>query len=265
MRRRALALVALIALAAVAGVAWMRRADLPAAERGRRLAEREGCFTCHGPGGVRGAANPGRAEVSVPGFEGDLMMYAKSLDDVRAWIRDGVPPARAKSRAWQAARDAGVLRMPAWGRRLPPRDIDDLAAFVWATSGEPSPGEDDTLAARGLERAEALGCTGCHGVGGRLAPRNPGSFKGSIPSWDSRDFAELVRDRGEFEAWVRRGRSERFERDPLARAFLDRAAVRMPAFERHLRPGDVDALWAWVRWMRRHRPDEPVEAGAGRE
>ncbi len=59
-----------------------------------------------------------------------------------------------------------------------------------------------------------------------------------------------MRDRAEFSEWVERGRSVRFEKNPLARHFLDRAAVKMPAFRRHLQPGDLDALWAYVTWLR---------------
>jgi hypothetical protein len=71
-----------------------------------------------------------------------------------------------------------------------------------------------------------------------------------VPSWDGADFAELVRGRGEFDEWVRRGISRRFERQPAARLFLKRAALHMPAYERHLGPGDLDALWGYVRWLR---------------
>lgn len=238
-------------LAALAIVAWavVARPHLPAAERGRRLAERSGCFTCHGPGGIRGAANPGRADRTVPGFEGDVMMFAKNDDEIREWIRDGVTTAKASSETWRAARERGALRMPAYGDRFGERGLDDLVAYVNAMAGNPAP--EDSLAAAGLARAEELGCTGCHGPGGRLAPPNPGSLKGYVPSWDGRDFAELVRDRREFHQWVANGVSDRFARRPAARFFLDRAALRMPAYRDHLRPGDEEALWAYVTWLRR--------------
>lgn len=242
-------LVTLLALLVARAVLVPER--LPAAERGRRLAERTGCFTCHGPGGLRGAANPGRSDRTVPGFEGDVMMFAKSDDDVREWIRDGVPRSRAASQTWQRARERGALRMPAFGKRLTGSGISDLVAFVNASAGTPAP--ESSLAARGLERADALGCVGCHGAGGRFAPRNPGSFKGYIPAWDGQDFAELVRDSVEFSQWVERGTSQRFDRNPIARGFLRRAAVHMPAYERHLQPGDGAALWAYVQWLR-HTP-----------
>jgi len=103
----------------------------------------------------------------------------------------------------------------------------------------------------GRDRAEALGCIGCHGTGGRYARPNPGSLKGYVPPWDGADFAELVGGKAEFTEWVERGVSRRFDSNPVARFFLKRAPVKMPAYRSHLAPGDVDALWAYVVWLRR--------------
>jgi mono/diheme cytochrome c family protein len=241
-------LVAALALAAGAGLLLVRP-ELTAAERGRRLAEHNGCFACHGPEGTRGVANPGRPERTVPSYQGALMMYAKNAEEIREWIRDGGPQSRRRSPTWRAARDQGALRMPAYGSRLSPREIDDLVTFVQATSGLPEP--EDGAAARGLERAHELGCEGCHGLGGRFARPNPGSLKGYVPPWDGEDFPELVRDRTEFGEWAERGVSRRFEANPVARYFLRRAALRMPAYRTHLAPGDVDTLWTYVQWLRR--------------
>jgi mono/diheme cytochrome c family protein len=221
---------------------------LPPAERGRRLAERSGCFACHGPEGSRGTSNPGRSDRTVPNFRDDPMMFAEDDDELRAWIRDGVTTAKRESRSWREAREKGALRMPAFGKRLDPREIDDLVAFINVTSGRPEPG--DSLARAGLGRVHALGCDGCHGPGGRLARPNPGSLRGFIPPWDGPDFPELVGGRAEFDEWVRRGVTRRFEGNPAAMFFLRRAPVRMPAFERHLVPGDLDAMWAYVSWLR---------------
>lgn len=253
---------ALLALVLTVGItaAWVRRPRLPAAERGRRLAERTGCFACHGPGGVRGSANPGRVDLAVPSFEGDVMMYAKTAEEIHEWIHDGVTRKRAASRTWRAERDRGALRMPAFKGRMSERAMEDLVAYVMAMAGMPEP--EDPAAALGLRRTEELGCVGCHGPGGRLASRNPGSWKGYVPSWDGADFTELVRDSAEFREWVEHGVSRRFEGNPLARFFLRRAVLRMPAYERHLSPEDVPALWAYVRWLR-SRPSlhEATHAG----
>jgi len=239
---------ALLLLGAVAAFRTLEP-KLPAAERGRRLAERTGCFACHGPEGIRGVSNPGRADKTVPNYEGDLMMFAESPEEIRAWIERGVTPKRARSNSWKAERRRGTLRMPAFGRRLSARQIDDLVAYVMAVNGKPEP--EDTLAARGRERIEGLGCVGCHGAGGRLARPNPGSLKGYVPSWDGADFPELVSGEREFHEWVQDGVSARFKTNRLARFFLGRAVLKMPAYRQRLEPGDLDTLWAYVRWLRR--------------
>jgi mono/diheme cytochrome c family protein len=142
----------------------------------------------------------------------------------------------------------GAVRMPGFKRRLNAGEIDDLVAYVMAVAGMPE--SADSLAAQGAKRAEALGCVGCHGPGGRLARTNPGSLKGYLPSWDGEDFPELVESRAEFDEWVEDGVSKRFASNPLAEYFLRRAALKMPRYKKHLEPGDLDALWAYVRWLR---------------
>jgi mono/diheme cytochrome c family protein len=245
---RPLAAVVLAGALAAAGWWWFARPQLPPAERGRRLAEAHGCFTCHGPAGRHGAANPGRRDKSVPTFAGDLMMYAHDAGDVRAWILDGSTARKRESQTWREQRDAGALRMPAYRGALSPGQVSDLVAYVMLVSDSPEP--TDSLALAGRERATALGCVGCHGPGGRLAPPNPGSLKGYVPSWDGADFHELVRDEVEFREWVGKGISTRVRANPAARFFLERARLRMPAYEHHLESGDLEALWAWVRWVR---------------
>lgn len=240
---------AIALLVGLVSAAVVFRPNLTPVERGRRLAEANGCFGCHGPEGSRGAANPGRTDASVPSFEGSLMMYAESPAEVREWIEDGSTAERRKSETWKEERRKGAVRMPAFERRLSPREIDDLVAFVMAVNGGTPP--DDALAAAGRDRAELLGCIGCHGAGGRYARPNPGSLKGYIPPWDGADFPDLVRDKAEFTEWVERGVSRRFESNPAAKFFLKRAPVHMPAYKTHLEPGDVDALWAYVEWLRK--------------
>jgi mono/diheme cytochrome c family protein len=247
MRRISLTLLGLVLIGGIA-VAVARRPQLPPAERGRRLAERTGCFGCHGPGGAAGAQNPGRTDKSVPNFQDDVMMYAKTPEELHEWIRDGVTKKKAVSATWRADRERGALKMPAFKVRLSERDMQDLVAYVMAASGMREP--DDSLAARGYVRADSLGCVGCHGPGGRLARSNPGSWKGYVPSWDGADFPELVRDSTEFRQWVERGVSRRFADNRVASYFVKHAILKMPAYEHHLATGDVPALWAYVTWLR---------------
>ena len=106
-------LAVLVGVAVITGITayFVFRPRLPAAERGRRLAERTGCFACHGPGGIRGAANPGRIDRTVPTFEGDVMMYAKSADEIHQWIHNGFTEKRKASQTWREQRERGVLKI----------------------------------------------------------------------------------------------------------------------------------------------------------
>jgi len=253
-----LTVLVLLAVAGALGVAWLRRPHLPPAERGRRLAEEQGCFACHGAAGTKGTANPGRKDKTVPTFAGDLMMFADDAHDVREWILNGVTAKKRESKTWQEQRAAGALRMPAFRGKLSDREVSDLVAYVMLVSDSPEP--EDSLALAGRDRVKALGCTGCHGFGGRLALPNPGSLKGYVPSWDGADFPELVTGEAEFKQWVQNGVSDRFKGNPPAMFFLRRARLHMPAYEKHLVPGDLEKLWAYVSWLR--TPDaKPDSAG----
>jgi mono/diheme cytochrome c family protein len=259
MWRVAVLVFAVVLVVGIAGAVALKP-RLPPAERGRRLAEKTGCFSCHGPGGMKGVANPGRTDKTVPNFADDVMMYAKTPEEIHEWIHNGVSRKKAASQTWRADRDRGALRMPAFKGRMNERQMDDLVAYVMAVSGMPEP--EDSLAVQGSGRAEELGCVGCHGPGGRLARSNPGSLKGYVPSWDGADFPELVRDTTEFRQWVEDGVSRRFKDDRLASFFLRRAVLKMPAYQKHLEPGDVPALWAYVTWLRSaasHASARPME------
>jgi len=227
---------------------WATVPHIPKAEFGRRTAEEYGCFGCHGPGGIQGVPNPGRADLTVPSFTGDLMMFASSREDIHSWIENGFTPGREKSASWHQERQKGALKMPAFGHKLSRKEINNLVAYVEAVNGWNRP--QDSLALLGMNRADSLGCFGCHGPGGRLARQNPKSFKGYIASWSTEDFPELVENRGEFDEWVTNGAANRIVNNPLGRYFLKRATIKMPPFKDHLRPGDLDALWAYVQWLR---------------
>ena len=251
--------IAAVVVAVVLVAAISVRPRLTAPERGRRIAEANGCFGCHGAEGMHGTANPGRLDATVPSFTGALMMYATNADQVREWIEDGSTASKRASTSWQAERKKGALRMPAFEKRLTRREIDDLVAFVMAAAGEPAP--EDSLPSAGLDRAGALGCFGCHGTGGRFARPNPGSFKGYVPPWDGPDFPELVANRAEFDEWVTSGVSKRFASNPMAMFFLKRAPLKMPHYQTHLEPGDLDAMWAYVGWLRApHAAEAPHTA-----
>ncbi len=254
---------ALLLLAALGGSVWLgfehwRQSGLSAVRRGRVLADRSGCFGCHGPGGLTGFEDPGGVTGRVPPFDQESVeMYAQSPAEIREWIADGKPRRLRESEQAEGEQERELIRMPAFGGRLSPAQIDDLVAFVRATSDfQPS---REAAAVAGREAATRLGCFTCHGPQGRDTPPNPGSFKGYVPSWDGPDLPELARDDAELREWILDGSPKRLREHPVARRFIERQAVKMPAYRGHISPEDVDRLVAYIRWLR-----TSPEARAGR-
>jgi mono/diheme cytochrome c family protein len=247
-------MLVLVLIAENAWLAWphfralvLQYQDEPAA-RGRVLAGRLGCFNCHGPDGAGGVANPGSRWQTVPGFgEQTLMMYAASDDEVRQYILDGAPDSKRDDEDYREAMQAQALRMPAYRAFLSEGEVADLVAYIRATSGMFTPPEG--AISRGAEVAKDNGCLHCHGEMGTGGHANPGALKGYIPGFVGQDFADLVRSEEELLAWIRVGNIDRLQQNSLARFFIDRQRVQMPAFEKFLSPEQVADLAAYVRWL----------------
>jgi mono/diheme cytochrome c family protein len=223
---------------------WQRAALDTPVQRGRVIAEKMGCFGCHGPGGVLGISNDGSKEGEVPGWTGGTWaMWSRDEDDVRSWI--------LKGRTNRRGPDVGALiPMPPYASRLTPKQTDDLVAYVLTVSNFGR--IPDELAAAGHDVAYRLGCFGCHGEEGRGLVMNPGSFKGYIPPWDGADYPELVRDDTELGQWVRDGACERLRSNPAARRILESQTIAMPAYRSRVLDDDLKAIAAYVAWVRAH-------------
>jgi hypothetical protein len=59
-----------------------------------------------------------------------------------------------------------------------------------------------------------------------------------------------VRDDGELRSWIAKGEIPRIAEHPIGSRFLKNQAIKMPAYERFLPAADLDALAAYVRWIR---------------
>ena len=252
-------LVRLLVLVCVLETAWLAypyvrvavfEPEETAAVRGRHLATRLGCFGCHGPDGVGGVANPGSEANEVPAFiEQTQMMYVTSTNELREYVLDGAPARRLEDPEYRAGIEAAALQMPAYRDRITARELEDLVAYLRAVSGQIVPREKS--AAHGAGLAFELDCFACHGPFGAGGVANPASFKGYVPGFWGADFDELVADDDELRQWIADGRIPRIAEHPIGGRFLERQALKMPAYGDFLPEEDVAALAAYVKWIRR--------------
>lgn len=226
----------------------LRSPESTAALRGKAIATELGCFGCHGYDGRGGILDPGARSGSVPGWDGPTVStFARDEQEVREWILDGAPR-RVETDAITGGR-APLVRMPAYRGKITEQELADLLAYFRAGSAfgvdMPEP------AYEGWKVAGHLGCFGCHGPSGIGGCPNPGSFKGRIPSWDGAEFLELVRDDGELREWVLEGHARRLWDNPVARHFLERQTIEMPAYRQYVSDDEVIKISAYIRWLRK--------------
>lgn len=240
------ALLLVLAGAALAVGHWRGR-NVGPVQRGFRVAQANGCFNCHGPGGVQGFEDDGRVGSIPPFTQDEVRAHAKTEDEIREWILDGMPR-RMRDEPPEPG-EPPVITMPAWRDVLTAREIEELVAYVVAVSDFGPGPEGQALAGR--DAAAALGCFQCHGPQGRGNLPNPGSLKGYVPSWDGADYAELVRDDAELREWIRDGSPRRLREHRIASHFLEKQAVKMPAYRDRVKEEELAALAAYIQWMRK--------------
>ena len=237
--------------------------------RGYELAQDLGCHGCHGPRGTGGVPNPLAREGQVPAWDGGTaMMYVKSEDEIREWILNGRPwrlvlrdslrarhadedsvfprPGRVDLRPRPLKRVGLPLHMPAYRALVSDGELADLVAYYEAVAVYPDLPESVSA---GYASARSLGCFGCHGPGGRIGARNPRSFKGYIPPWRGRDFADLVRNDDELRSWILDGAIPRLTENRVARWFMVRQVVKMPAYRGVMPDSSVAAVVRYVHWV----------------
>jgi len=252
LRSRIWLLAFLIALG-VAMYPSMRRlvlnVEVTPAQRGYEVAERDGCFNCHGPNGVGGIKNPGSEDEEVPGFSGGTpMMWAKSEQELREYVLDGAPARKLADPRYKKKMEAQLMAMPAYRGHLSARAVDDLIAYIRAVSGLMTP--SDPVVVQGQDLAYRLGCLQCHGpMGGGTGSGNPGSLKGYIPGWWGADFRDLVRSDDELRHWILDGQVARLRDNWFASYFIRSQRVYMPAYHAFITEEQLQALMRYVRWV----------------
>jgi mono/diheme cytochrome c family protein len=239
---------AVLALLASEGIGRWNSRNVSAVQRGFLVAQAKGCFTCHGPGGQQGMANPGHELGEVPGF--DRRLHAQSEAELREWILDGLPRRLRADPAQIALRRSAVVRMPAFADLLSEAELRDVLAYVKASADFERPA--DPGAEEGRQIARRMGCFHCHGPQGRGSMPNLRAFKGYIPAWDGRDFEDLARDDTEIRLWILDGGIRRLWASPVLRFFLERQPIRMPPYRGHLREAEVDRIIDYIHWLQAH-------------
>ena len=245
--------VVLILAGSLAGTLLLRYRSrhLGAVQRGYRTADEAGCFACHGAGGYRGMPDPGHGLEDVPPWSGGILAtYAENEAEIREWILDGLPESVRKDPEQMRLRARAVVRMPAFRRLLSNHQVNDLVAYVKAVGDFEKP--KDEFAEAGRQVALRFGCFNCHGPQGRGAPPNPRSLKGYIPSWDGADLPELARDDQEIRDWIVDGGTRRLTASRLARFFLERQTIRMPAYRGFMTESETGLLVDYIHWLRQH-------------
>ncbi|MFI5183798.1 MAG: c-type cytochrome [Vicinamibacteria bacterium] len=245
------ATVLVLAVGASVAVGRLRDENLGAVQRGYRIADETGCFTCHGPGGYRGMPDPGHGLEDVPPWSGGILStYAESEGEIREWIVDGLPASVRKDPEQMKLRERAVVRMPAFRGILNDAQVTDLVAYVKAVGDFEKP--KDERAEAGRQVALRLGCFNCHGPEGRGAMPNARAFKGYIPSWDGADFAELARDDQEIRDWLLDGGTKRLASSRAAQYFLERQPIKMPAYRGYVTDDEASRLVDYIHWVRQH-------------
>ncbi len=240
----------------LAGVAYLavgrfRTKNLGAVQRGYRIADETGCFTCHGPGGHRGMPDPGHGLEDVPPWSGGILAtYVENEGEIREWIVDGLPASVRKDPEQMKLRHKAVVRMPAFGGILSDAQVADLVAYVKAVGDFQKP--KDEKAEAGRQVALKFGCFNCHGPQGRGAMPNARAFKGYIPSWDGDDFADLARDDQETRDWILDGGTKRLAANRSAQFFLERQPIKMPAYRGYVSDDEAARLVDYIHWVRQH-------------
>ncbi len=104
---------------------------------GHDVARDMGCFSCHGPLGAGGLANPGSLSGMVPGWYGASFRRTAGRDGgVAAVIRSGSRPSRVPVPGLKGP----VLEMPAFESRMDSTELDLLVGYLQWLHDNP-PGE----------------------------------------------------------------------------------------------------------------------------
>ncbi|EDY85273.1 hypothetical protein VDG1235_4908 [Verrucomicrobiia bacterium DG1235] len=239
--------IALFLLVGVSTALWARRPEITPAIRGKKVAERMGCFACHGPEGFGGVPDPVSPGGRAPGWDnGMAVLYINHEKEIEEWILDGEP--KSNNAHSERFGEETLVPMPAYRDLVSTGELADLKAYFIAVA-EYYPEMPDE-AYEGSVIAKRLGCFGCHGPSGMGGMENPRSFTGIIPSWDGEHFEELVKSDHELREWIIDGEVRRLMEHPIGRFFINRQIIQMPAYKEHLSEEELQKVMIYIKWLR---------------
>jgi len=239
--------------------------------RGAKLAETAGCFACHGRGDAEKRFNL-RLKAEAWGTKNNPTFWDEDVtkvSEIVEWITKGVTADEVEKHKRL------FIKMPAYQDRLTPAEIDAITAWILAeglkyTQGtgptaKPVPALDgkpmtpDQLLVSGDRLSRKFGCYQCHGELGQGGGPNPGSFKAYIPGFFGQDFLKLTAhgDRAEILYWIDHGRGQAIESGllgRLAKSYLDRQTIPMPAYHDQLAAPEKELLADFVLLLNKSGP-----------
>jgi len=203
--------------------------ELPVPERARRgrdVAEKAGCFGCHGNDGKGGFPNPRSFKGYIPPFNGDD--YARLVLDeheLREWILDGSIERFESNPLASFFIGRATIRMPGYRDVLTDTEIEDIITYInWLRDEDrkvqsywvaPDAPVDEKRLARGAFLYEHTGCVNCHEVVGVGGLSNPNAAGGEVPpvndlaekmqifsQQDNKIFLTMLEDNADLAAYV---------------------------------------------------------------
>jgi mono/diheme cytochrome c family protein len=126
------------------------RPEIPdRAFEGRKLAQRLGCFGCHGPSGMGGVANPGSLKGQIPPWDGDeFTKLVRDEQELREWILEGTLQRLQDNAAARYFLDRQKTRMPAYHDHISDAELNLLVDYIqWLRQGPASDGQEQRKAA----------------------------------------------------------------------------------------------------------------------
>lgn len=179
---------------------WNTPADELAAE-GHEVAERNGCFGCHGQNGQGGFANPRSFKGYIPPWNGkDYLELVKNDEELTEWILFGSIKRFSKNPAARFFIDRMSIHMPAYQDNITEHELQAIVAYIkWLRDPRrkakrqfvrPEDPLTDSKVARGRFLFDYVGCAACHNNEGKGDIVNPNAAGDTVPALN--DLAEKL-------------------------------------------------------------------------